>query len=169
MTDVLNRTVYTRMFRGTMTTEADSGPWGLVGSLYDRVRMPALVLDPGKQIYYDFKLDQNESATLALPADYAVGAKLYIAVQCSLLTLLTYTSPTHGVGQIVKLNASNDATLGVHAGFWCYQGDMTTFVVSIPNTGAGGATTLIQCFMYEIPDLSDAESYYDQEIGLGHT
>ncbi len=169
MTDVLNRTVYARLFSGTLTTEANSGPWGLSGAVFDRIRMPALVLAPGKQIYREFTLDQAVSATLQLPDDYTVGARLYIAVACNLLTRITYTSPTHGSGRIVLLKATDDTTKGTHGGFWCYQGDMTTFAISVPSTADGGALTHISVFMYEIPDLSDVDSYYDREIGLGHT
>jgi hypothetical protein len=44
---------------------------------------------------------------------------------------------------------------------------MTTFVVGVPATAQGGATTCFKVFMYEIPDLEDFESYFDKQIGLG--
>ncbi len=129
--------------------------------------MPALLLDPGKQIYHNFSLAQNTSATLALPDDYDTANKLYIAVRSDLKCRLTYTSPTHGSGLIVLLQATDDTTNGTHGAFWTYQGDITSFAVSVPATAQGGATTQIQVFMYEIPDLTDFESYYDKQIGLG--
>lgn len=165
--DTINRTAFGRLFRGVMDSIGDASPSSLIGSLFDKTNMPALVIDPGKQVYYDFKLDQNESATLALPEAYDAANKLYIAVRCDLPARLTYTSPTHGSGRIVILKATDSDTEGTHGGFWTYQGDMTTFAVSVPSTADGGATTSIQVFMYEIPDLADYESYFDKQIGLG--
>lgn len=165
--DTLNRNVYGRLFRGTHDEMADTGPWNLIGAVFDKTYMPSLLLDPGKQVYYDFKLDQSDTTTLPLPANYDSDNRLYIAVRCNLLTRLTYTSPTHGSGRIVLLKGTDSDDDGVHGAFWTYQGDMTTFAVSIPTTADGGATTSIQVFMYEIPDLTDFESYFDKQIGLG--
>ncbi len=165
--DTVNRTAYGRVFRGTHDAIADTGPWELIGAVFDKTLMPALLIDAGKQIYYDFKLDQNETTTLALPENYTAGANLYIAVRTDLKARLTFTSPTHGSGLIVLLKGTDSDDDGEHAGFWSYQGDMTTFAVSIPSTADGGLTTNVQVFMYEIPDLADFESYYDKQIGLG--
>ncbi len=165
--DTLNRTVYGRLFRGVYDQISDTGPAELVGQIFDKTYMPALLLDSGKQIYYDFSLAQNTSATLALPENYTVGARLYIAVRTDLKARLTYTSPTHGSGRIVLLNATDDTDNGEHAAFWTYQGDMTSIAASVPSTAQGGATTAFRVFMYEIPDLTDFESYYDKQIGLG--
>ncbi len=167
MTLALTRQIYGRLFRGTLETEANTGPWGLLGAIFDRVTMPALVLEPGKQVYYSFALAQNVSMTLPLPQEYSAPNRLYIAVRCNLKARLTYTSPTHGSGKIVILEATDSTDDGEHHAFWTYQGDMTTFAVSIPSTADGGATTDVEVFMYEIPDVSVFESYYDKQIGLG--
>ncbi len=129
--------------------------------------MPALVLEPGKQIYSSFGLAQNTSATIPLPENYTVGARLYIAVRTDLKARVVFTSPTHGSTRTVLLKGTDSTDDGEHAAFWTYQGDITTFAVSIPSTADGGATTSVQVFMYEIPDLADFESYYDKQIGLG--
>ncbi len=165
--DTLNRTIYGRLFTGTSAAIAENGPWNLIGSIFDKTYMPALLLDPGKQIYQAFNLLQNSSATLSLPENYSAANKLYIAVHANLKVRLTYTSPTHGANRIVLINATNDETKGVHGALWTYQGDMTSFAVSVPSTGDGGATTNIEVFMYEIPDLANFQSYYDKQIGLG--
>lgn len=165
--DTLNRTVYGRIFRGTHEALADTGAWGMIAALFDKTYMPALLLETGKSVYYDFDVAQNTSVTLALPEEYDAESKLYIAVRSDLKARITYTSPTHGSGRIVLLNATDDTTQGEHAAFWTYQGDMTTFAISAPSTAQGGATTAVQVFMYEIPDLEDYESYADKQIGLG--
>jgi hypothetical protein len=165
--DTLTRQIYARLFTGSYSDIAYTTPSKLVGSIFDSTYMPSLVISKGKSVYYDFSLAQNTSATLPLPENYTVGAKLYIAVCSDLRARLTYTSPTHGAGLKVLLEASDNTTDGTHAAVWTYQGDMTTFAVSVPSTAQGGATTQIQVFMYEIPDLEDFESYYDKQIGLG--
>ncbi len=165
--DTINRNIYGRLFKGEFESIADTNPSALIGAVFDKTYMPALIIDPGKQAYYKFTLLQNESVTLALPPEYDAANKLYIAVQTNLNTRLTFTSPTHGSGRIVLLKGTDDTTSGSHAGYWIYQGDMTTFAVSVPSTADGGATTNISVFMYEIPDLDDFESYYDKQIGLG--
>ncbi len=167
MTDTLNRTVYGRIFRGTHDQIADTGPWELIGALFDRTNMPALVLEPGKQIYHAFTLAQNVSATLVLPEAYDSANRLYVAVRTDLKARVVLTSPTHGSTLTTLLKGTDSATDGEHAGFWTYQGDVTSLAISIPSTADGGATTQVQVFMYEIPDLADVESYYDKQIGLG--
>lgn len=167
MMDTLNRTVYGRLFRGTLAQIADTGPWDLIGAIFDKTNMPALLLEKGKSVYYSFNLAQNATTTLPLPENYDAANKLYIAVRSNLKARITFTSPTHGSGKIVLIKGTDTDADGDHAGFWVYQGDMTTFAVSIPSTADGGFTTEVQVFMYEIPDLDDFESYYDKQIGLG--
>lgn len=164
--DTLTRTVFGRLFRGIHSDIADTGPWELIGAIFDKTYMPALLLDEGKQIYYDFSLPISGSALLPLPQNYDPLAKLYIAVRVNNPARIEYTSPTHGSSQIVLLKGTDSNTQGIHGGFWTYQGDMTTFEVSIPSTGS---STSIQVFMYEIPDLADFESYYDKQIGIGYS
>jgi hypothetical protein len=164
--DTLNRTVYGRIFSGSYQQIADAQPSDLIGSLFDKTLMPALVLEPGKQIYHAFSLAQNTSATLPLPENYDSDNRLYIAVRCNLKGRVVFTSPTHGTSTVLLLGTDSDDD-GVHAAFWTYQGDMTTFAVSVPSTADGGLTTDFEVFMYEIPDLEDFESYYDKQIGFG--
>lgn len=164
--DTINRTVYGRIFRGAHQEIADTGPWELVGALFDRTLMPALVIDPGKQIYQQFSLAQNASASLSLPENYTVGARLYIAVMTDFKARVVVVSPTHGTGTTLLKGTDSDDD-GDHASFWTSQMDVTSLTVSIPSTADGGVTTIVQAFMYEIPDLDDFESYYDKQIGLG--
>ncbi len=165
--DTITRNIYGRLFRGAHDAISDTGPSALIGSVFDKTNMPALLIDEGKQIYHDFTLDQNESATLSLPQNYDDDNRLYIAVRSDLKARVIFTSPTHGATRTVLLHATDSTTDGEHGAFWSYQGDMTTFAVSVPATAQGGATTSIQVFMYEIPDLEDFESYFDKQIGLG--
>lgn len=165
--DTLNRTVYGRLFQGAHDELADTGPWDLVAAIYDKTYMPALVLAPGKQVSYEFALEQNTSQAVALPAEYDVARPLYVAVWCDLYGRVTFSSPTHGADKVVLLQGTDSTTAGTHAAFWTYQGDLTSLTVSVPTTAQGGATTTFRIFMYEIPDLEDFESYFDKQIGLG--
>lgn len=167
MSDTLNRTVYGRIYRGAFEQIADTNPGDLIGAIFDKTYMPALLLEPGKQIYQAFSLAQNTSATLPLPENYTVGARLYVAIRSDLKSRVIVTSPTHGSTLTTLIKGTDSTTDGEHAGFWTYQGDITTIAVSVPSTADGGATTAFEVFMYEIPDLSDFESYYDKQIGLG--
>jgi hypothetical protein len=155
------------MYRGTYDAESDTGPWALVAQLMDRQNMPALSLDPGDMYYQEIDLDQNESFTVPLPQNNASSAKMYVAITCNLLTRVTYSSSVLGSNRKVLIRASDSTTDGDHRGFWIYQGDLTSLVISIPTTAHGGATTLVSVFCYMIPDLADSDSYYDREIGLG--
>ncbi len=166
MSDTLNRTVYGRIFRGAHEQIADTGPWELIGALFDKTNMPALIIEPGKQIYHAFSLAQNTSAALARPESYSVANKLYIAVRSNFKARVVIVSPTHGTGTVLLKGTDSDDD-GEHGAFYTYQGDVTSVTISIPTTADGGVTTAVQCFMYEIPDLSDFESYYDKQIGLG--
>ncbi len=164
--DTVNRQIYNRLFKGAFEQIADTSPSDLIGAVFDKTLMPALLIDPGKQVYYSYTLLQNESVSLSLPPQYSAASRLYIAVRTDLKARVVFTSPTHGTRTIL-LKGTDTATLGTHGAFWSFQGDMTTFAVSVPSTADGGATTKVQVFMYEIPDLADFESYYDKQIGLG--
>ncbi len=164
--DTLSRTVYGRIFRGAYTAISHTDPSSLIGAIFDKTYMPSLVLDQGLNIYYNFSLAQNSSATLALPENYSTPSRLYIAVRTNHNARVVFTSPTHGTRTVLLCGTDSDDD-GEHGAFWTYQGDMTTFAVSIPSTVQGGETTSVQVFMYEIPDLDDFESYYDKQIGLG--
>lgn len=164
--DTLNRTVYARVFRGTHAEIADVGPWNLIGSIFDKTYMPALLLAPGKQAYYEFSLAQSATQLVALPQNYVSPNRLYVAVLVDAKVTLQLVSPTHGASDIV-LQGTNTTLQGFHPGFWVYQGDLTSLTVAIPTTGQGGVTTSVKIFMYEIPDLNDFQSYYDKQIGYG--
>ena len=166
MTDTLNRTVYGRIFRGTHAELADTGPWDLIGAVFDKTNMPALIIEPGKQIYHAFSLAQSGSAVLALPENYAAPGRLYIAIMCDLKARAIVVSPTHGTSTVLLSGTDSDDD-GDHSAFWTTQQDVTSLTITVPSTGDGGATTSFQVFMYEIPDLADFESYYDKQIGLG--
>lgn len=167
MTDTLNRTVYGRIFRGTCDQISDTGPWDLIGAVFDKTNMPALVIAPGKSIYYDYSIAQADSVTLGLPEDYSTADRIYVAIRSNLKARLTLSIPNEGSGLITLLNGTDSDDDGDHGAFWSYQGRLSSIAVSIPSTADGGFTTSVQIFMYSIPDLDDFESYYDKQIGLG--
>lgn len=165
--DTLTRQIYGRIFSGAHESIAYTTPSMLQGAIFDKTYMPALLIERGKQAFYEFQIPQSGSYTVPLPEDYDTDNRLYIAVRTDLNATITYTSPTHGAGKKVLLKATDSDDDGTHAAFWTFQGDMTTFAVSIPSTANGGATTCVQVFMYEIPTLTDFESFFDKQIGLG--
>ncbi len=164
--DTVNRQVYNRLFKGSFEQIADTSPSDLIGAVFDKTLMPALLIDPGKQVYYNYTLLQAESVAVPLPPEYSAASRLYIAVQTDLKARVVLVSPTHGSGTTL-LKGTDSTTLGTHASFWSFQGDVTSLTISVPSTADGGATTSVQVFMYEIPDLADFESYFDKQIGLG--
>lgn len=166
MKDTISRTVYGRLFKGSLTAQSETGPWNLLGSVFDLLQMPALSLDSGNNIYREFSLGQNESVSLQLPQNYANTSYLYVAIGADLPSRVTYVTSDSVNNQII-LKGTTAALEGMHAAFWGYQGRLNSLTVSVPSTADGGATTNFQAFMYTIPDLSVAESFYDRQIGLG--
>lgn len=166
MSDTINRTIYGRIFRGSSEQISDTGPWDLIGALFDKTNMPALLLDPGKQAYQSFSLAQNTSAAIPRPEAYDAADRLYVAVQSDFKSRVVIVSPTHGTSTVLLKGTDSDDD-GTHASFFTWQGDVTSVTISIPSTADGGVTTAVQVFMYAIPDLSDFESYFDKQIGLG--
>lgn len=167
--DVINRQCYGRLFAGALNDMAKATQSSLIGQVFDATQMPALVLDPGKQCFHSFTLAQNASFAIPLPPDYDVTRPMYVAVESNLKARVQFDSPTFGNSNVVLLYGTDDETNGTHKAFWTYQGDLSSFTISIPSTADGGATTSIKVFMYEVPDLTDFESFYDKQIGLGYS
>jgi len=167
--DIVTRNNYARLFQGVLQDISYASSGSQVAAIFDRTYMPALLVEDGKQIFHSFTLAQNSSQALQLPQLYDQANKLYIAVQTDGRAKVAWDSPTHGSSQAVLLEATSSDADGVHKALWCYQGDVSAVTVSIPPTAQGGATTEVQVFMYEIPDLEVYSSYYDKQIGLGIT
>lgn len=167
MTDTINRQNYWRLFRGTHQAISDTGPWDLIGAVFDHTYMPALVIDPGYQAYYSLPLTYPSVATLDLPENYDPATqRLYVALRSTANLTVTFSSLTFGMNNKFILKGTDSDEQGEHAGLWTFQGDMLSLSLSAVN-GAGEAS--VQVFMYTIPDLTDFESYYDKQIGLGYS
>ncbi len=171
MTQALSRTVSARLFKGTEADESGSGPWGLVGQVFDRVNMPALVMAAGDYCSYSGTFTGTQSTdalNLIFPQNKTASSLLYIAIIVSNRVGLSLVSPTIGTGKVL-LEGTNDSAAGVHPGLWVYQGDITSIQLTRPSTANGGVVgTSFSVFSYIIPDLDDAENYYDKELALGH-
>lgn len=165
--DTINRNVYGRLFRGSHDAESDTGPWALLGSIFDKTYMPALLVDSGHQIYYKFSADAGDSLGIPLPANYDRTQRIYVAVKCNKKAKLTFIRIQATTTQNALLMGTDSSTEGVHPGLWTYQGRLFSLTVVIPSSMDGGAATDVEVFMYQIPDLEDFESYYDKQIGLG--
>ena len=167
--DTLTRNNYARLFDGILKNISYASSSKQVGAVFDRTYMPALILEDGKQIYHSFLIGQGATQVIPLPQKYLSSNRLYVSVEANYKAKITWNSPTHGSGQAVLLQATGGTTDGVHKALWCYQGDVSTMSVVIPITAQGGVTTEVKVFMYELPNLEIAASYFDKQIGLGVT
>lgn len=169
MTEIITRQNYARLFDGVFKDMANTIEGDLIAAVFDRVYMPSLVAADGKSLYQSFTLLQNVTQTLEVPQLYVTSKRLYVAILTNGRVRVNYNSPTHGNTKKVLLEATNTTALGVHNAFWTYQGDISAISVTTPSTADGGTTTEVNVFMYEIPDLALAASYFDRQIGLGVT
>lgn len=167
--DTITRNNYGRLFKGVMQNISYASAGDLITAVFDRVYMPALVIEDGKQLFQSFSIDQNQSQSLQLPQDYDSDNKLYVAIETNGKAKVSWDSPTHGNTQAVLLNATDSDSEGTHKALWCYQGDVSAMSISIPSTANGGVLTDVNIFMYELPDLEVYTSYFDKQIGLGIT
>jgi hypothetical protein len=166
MTVTVNRQIYGRLFNGAMDSIADAATGSMIGALYDKLLMPALSVGYGDALFYEFELDEDESATITLPEDYGVTDQLYIAVEANLSAYIEYNTPDIS-GNLISLYGTDDPIQGTHKAFWSFQGIISSVVISVPPTVDGGSLTQFKVFLYKIPDLADYESYADKQIGFG--
>lgn len=161
----LTRNVHGRLFFGTLDSEVEAGPSSLRTTVFDRLTMPALALDPGKAISHEFLNAANTSNTLVLPAAYDTDRPLFVAIVTSENLRVAITSPEFSGTKVVLLKATEtDTDAGTHQGFFVWQGQVTTLAVSVAN---GANPAAVNVFMYEVPDLTVMASYVDQQIALG--
>lgn len=159
MSDTVGRTVYGRIFAGTLDEESDATAGALRAQLFDRLTMPSLYVDTGKTISYDLTLDTT-GGVLTLPPNYDDDNRLYVALTTDVEIKIITVSPTHGTNSVLVMGTTG-STDGEHAGFYCWQGDVTSItIVSL-------VAATLSVFMYEIPDLTDQDSYVGGSLALG--
>lgn len=166
--DTVTRNNYARLFDGIYEDIADTIPSKNTATVFDRTYMPALLIEDGKQIFHSFTMAVNESQVIQLPQDYDDAQRLYIAIQVNGKAKVALVSPTHGSSAVLLDGLDTDAD-GTHNAFYSHQGDITSVTISTPTALLGGTTTEVKVFMYELPDLEVATSYFDKQIGLGVT
>lgn len=98
------------------------------------------------------------SKTLQQPSDYLSSKRLYFSLQTSSTVKVTITSPVSGTSVFVVKAATN------HPGELTMQGRVTSIAVAAP---AGGGTALVKWVMFEVPDLSDADSFRGGVLATG--
>lgn len=164
--DTLTRNNYARLFKGPIQSIAYAPSGSQLAAIFDRTYMPALVIDPGKQIAHNFNMTQNTSQLIQMPQLHDDSKITYVAVQTNGRAKITWTDPT---SRAVLMEATSSDADGVHNALWCHQGIVETLTISIPPTAQGGGNTEVKVFIYELPDLEVFTSYYDRQIGLGVT
>ena len=166
--DTLTRNNYARLFDGVYEEISATIASKNIVSVFDRTYMPALVIEDGLQAFHNFTMAVSESQVIQLPQLYDNIERLYVAIETNGRAKVAIVSPTHGTSAIL-LEATDTDTLGTHNSFFSYQADVTSITISTPSALQGGTATKVKVFMYVLPDLTIAESYFDQQIGLGVT
>lgn len=161
----LTRNIHGRLFAGTLASEVEAGISDARGAVFDRITMPALAVEPGKAISHEFLNAAATSNTIVLPADYDVAEQLFVAITSTQNLRIAITSPLFSGTKVVLLKGTTGTTLGEHAGFFVWQGTITTLAVSV---AAAGTASYVNVFIYEIPALDEQASYVDQQLALGY-
>jgi hypothetical protein len=165
----LMRQSYARVFNEAVDDIGTLPMSKVSASVYDKRLMPALALEPGKSTFYTTPLSQNSSVALEFPSEWDTTLPLYVAIWTTGPLIVTKVDSLGGTGRSAVIATESDAA-GVHYGLWNVQErDITSISIAAPSTANGGYDCEVKVFMYEIPDLTVADSYVDNVVGLGVT
>lgn len=128
--------------------------------------LPKYILKLGEGTYTSdyIRLNANTTFTVPLPAGYTNTSRLGCIFRSNDRCRLTVVSPDHGTS-VFLLKSTNGSTDGDHSGIIMWQGTVTSIIVNVPTALVNPA--LIEYFLYQIPDLADADSYRLGEVALG--
>lgn len=115
----------------------------------------SLVVGDGEYTSGQIRLDASDSYSVPLPAGYSNTARLSCIFRANSVCKVVIVSPDHGTSTIL-LKGTNGTTNGEHHGILMWQGTVTSITVSV---AAAGDSTLIDYFLFEIPDLTDPDSW----------
>lgn len=116
----------------------------------------ALNIANGEYSSDKIRLDASDSYTVQLPENYTNASRLhccFVVKQADCKAVIV--SPDHGTSTVL-LKATTGTTNGEHAGVLMFSGTVTSIVLSVD---AGADSSLIEYFLYKIPDLSLAASW----------
>lgn len=164
MSGFLRRQVAAKLALGEQTQIADAATF--LWQIRDVLPKYILKLAAGKWSYGKDLLAQSGTAALPLPSDYDSANRLFVAVRATAYSKVTVVSPAHTTGSIMLMGTTGSTT-GNHDGLAVFQERITSVTFAIPSTGQGGADTEIEWFFFEIPDLTDPDSWRDGDRALG--
>jgi hypothetical protein len=158
----LQRQISASLVEGDQETLANGYkfPYKLVDVLPKYV----LALGEGEVTSGYLELEATDSTVLQLPAAYVSPARISCVIRASNITKVVVVSPTHGTSTYL-IKSTNTEAEGEHFGLLMWQGDITSITVSVPATFED---SLVEYFMFVIPDLDSPDSYLIGDRAIGY-
>lgn len=161
-------TIYVRRQNAARSAE------GLVDSLAEGYVFPyrltdvlpkyVLKLDSGKYTSDYIRLDATDSRVIPLPAAYSSAEKLHCVIRSTAICRVAIVDPLLGSSTFL-IKATSGSTKGDHPGILQWQGRVTSITINVPTAFD---SALIDYFLFEIPDLTDADSWRTGTQAIGY-
>lgn len=128
--------------------------------------LPKYILKLGEgKITSDYiRLDAADSYAIPLPEGYTNTEKLSCIIRSNAICKVVIVSPDHGTSTFL-IKGTSGTTDGDHNGMIMWQGTVTSITLSVPTAFD---PALIDYFLFEVPDLTSADSYQLGETALGY-
>lgn len=127
---------------------------------------PKYVLNIGNGLYTSnsIELNASDSYTVPVPSAYSSADKLACIFRADSICKVVIVDPALGTSTFL-LKGTQGTTKGDHKGLLMWQGRVTSITVSVPATYDD---TIIDYFLWSIPDLTDEASWQmgNQIIGV---
>lgn len=148
-----------RQFAGFMAPGDDTDPvlfdpTTRVWQLRDTYPSNILKLANGKTLSGSYSIAASGSGTAALPPDYDSANRLWVLIKTSKDLKIVIVDPVLGSSTIT----TEAGTASDEAGILCFCGRVTSITL---DNSAGAAAVTVETVMFEMPDLSDADSWRD--------
>lgn len=105
----------------------------------------------------------NTNYTIPLPASYSSAQKLAWVIRATAICKVTVIDPALGTSKFL-IKATSGTTKGNHPGILMGEQRITSINILVP---VGFDAPLIDFFLYEVPDLTDADSWRQGVRTLG--
>ncbi len=109
-------------------------------------------------------LTANTSFSIPVPDGYSSANKLGVILRATAITKVVIVDPSALGTSTFLIKATSGTTKGNHPGILAWSGRVTSITVSVPSAFD---TSLVQWFLYEIPDLTLASSWKNGYQTLG--